>query len=139
MNIKEFKTDKKAEVEGVWQEIAENCKILIARANNKKYNDEIIKLCKPHRNRLQRNTLPKDVMENIVITAIARHVLLDWQGITENDDNGNEVIVEYSKDKAIEYLTAYPDFRELVVDYASDMSIFQENLEEEIVEEIKND
>lgn len=134
MKIKEFATNKKAEIEGVWQEIGQGAKVKVARAGNVKYSEYVRKLSKPYMNRYRRRMIPEDIAEKITIRAMSRFILLGWEGIEGEDGNH----IQYSEQKAIELLTEYPDFRELVASLADDITLFQLEAEGEVVEEIKN-
>lgn len=134
MKISEFATNKTAEVEGVWQEIGLGAEVLLARAGNPKYTDYIRQLAKPYRTRLRRREIPEDIAERITVKALAKFVLLDWKGI--KDDSDEEI--PYSVEKAEDFLTNYPDFRELISVCADDMSLFQTEADGEVVDEIKN-
>lgn len=134
MKISEFATDKTAEVEGVWQEIGLGAEVKVARAGNPKYTEYLRELSKPYRARLRRRDIPQDIAEAITIKALAKYVLLDWKGITDDDENE----IPYSVEVAEQYLREYDDFRELISILADDMTLFQIQSDEEVVEEVKN-
>ena len=134
MRISEFATNKTAEVEGVWQEVGLGAELKIARAGNPKYTEYLRQLAKPYRARLRRRDIPEDIAEAITIKALAKHVLLDWKGI--EDEHGE--LIPYSVEKAENLLKEYPDFRELVAVLSDDMTLFQIESDEEVVEEVKN-
>lgn len=127
MKISSLAVDKKKEEEGVWSDIGEGAKILVARSGNSKYQECLRLSIRPHQNRLRRNSLPDDVLENLTINAMSRHILLDWSGIL---DDQNEPIT-HSIEMAKDLLTDYPEFREIVSSASSDFESYKlEQIEE---------
>lgn len=141
MDFKRLRTDPSREREGVWcgkreiDEIApdleweEGGELLVARANNEDFRHALaIDIRKngdgQRRLRQLRRDDPKklaEIVDQATIRCMARHVLLDWRGITEDG-----VEVPYSPEKAEEYLEHVTDFRDLVSELASDVTLYQE-------------
>ena len=129
MDIKKtFETDPKKELEGVWEDIREGCKFLIARFGNKNFQTKLTNLLKPHRQAMRRNTLADDIYESCVSMAAAQYILLGWEGMYEG-----EAELVYSKEEAKRLFDAYPDFREQILDLSNALNLFktEENLESE--------
>lgn len=116
--LSKYKTDKTAEVAGVWVEMDEGVEIRVARLNNEKARDERRKLEKPYRNFQQ---VPDKVSEEIMRKVVARTVLVDWRGLTDEDGKA----VPYSAEKAEELFVAYPDFLNDVVGASMARETFQ--------------
>ncbi len=123
---KEFGTNVKKEVEGVWCDFGEGCECLIARTGNPENRKAFEKIARPHRKRVRRGTLSDEVAEKISIQVTAESILLDWKGIEEDGKP-----VKYSAKNAIKLLTAYRDFREQVNEFADDMNMFKIENDEE--------
>lgn len=124
---KEFATDTIAENEGVWEEIGDGAKVLVARVGNKKWESAMERLRKPHLKKLRRRgRLSDDVAEKITIEAMADAVLLDWEGIEEDGEE-----IAYSKESATRFLTDYPEFRNMVYAIAADAELFRQELLED--------
>ena len=112
---KEFATDEKSELEGIWEDVGEGAKVLVARVGNKEYTERFRRLGKGLQRQLDRGTLPEDKQAAILISIIADTILLDWNGFA---DEGK--LLPYSKESAKLMLKKYPDFRQFVWDIAND-------------------
>ncbi len=126
MDLDNFTLDDNLSVSGKWVPISANASLLIARLNNEKYREFVKKKLKPYRSAMRAGSVDEDLMNKVVIQAVARHVLLDWKGLTEK---GNPV--PYSIEKAEEVLEAKEAFRDLVISLASDQQLFMEAEEED--------
>ncbi len=112
---KEFATDEKSELEGIWEDVGEGAKVLVARVGNKDYTERFKRLGKGLQRQLDRGTLPEDKQAAILISILADTILLDWSGFA---DEGKSI--QYSKDNAKTMLKKYPDFRQFVWEVAND-------------------
>lgn len=120
-----FGTDKTKEREGVWHEIGAGVRIKVARSHTPEYNATVRELAAPFKaiaRRLVDSDEPLSIQDEkkfkeIDARAMAKHVLVDWAGLTTSDDAEAEVD-EYSEEKAFEYLMKSDDFRELVAGLA---------------------
>ena len=112
---KEFATDEKSELEGIWEDVGEGAKVLVARVGNKEYTERFRHIGKGLQRQLDRGTLPEDKQAAILISIIADTILLDWSGFA---DEGK--LLSYSKENAKLMLKKYPDFRQFVWDIAND-------------------
>ncbi len=125
--LNKYKTDKTAEVNGVWIEVDDGVEWLIARLNNERAREMRRKLEKPYRSF---SNIPDKVSEEILRKVIANTVLLDWKGMT--DESGK--VIPYSADKAEELLKEFPD---LLTDVAN-ASMARETFQAEATEAAKN-
>lgn len=125
--LNKYKTDKTAELNGVWIEVDDGVEWLIARLNNEKAREMRRRLEKPYRSFAN---IPDKANEEILRKVIANTVLLDWKGIT--DDDGK--LIPYSPEKAEELLKELPDF---LTDVAN-ASMARETFQTEAVEAAKN-
>ena len=127
MKISEFKTNTDAEKEGVWIEVGAGLRLRVARLGNPSYEAYIRKHGRKHLIQLKTGTLTddKEVLE-LTRRAMARHVLVDWENL--QDDDG--INVEYSVERAEEYL-AIKDFMELVFKLSGERELFKQQRDEE--------
>jgi len=128
---KEFKTDKESEVNGIWEDFGDGCEIKIARIGNPNFRKVSTEVRKPYKKQINRGTLSEEKTTNLLIKILAKTIILDWKGLTENDENGKEVEIEYNYANCIRVLTDYPDFREQVVEISTSMEAYKINLDEE--------
>lgn len=125
---KNFGTDAKLELEGVWQDIGDGARVLIARIGNKNHTARINELRAPYKVQIRAGRLGDDVWQKIATKAMPGCILLDWEGLK---DDGKPVV--YSEEKALELLTKYPDFRDLVSGLANEIDSFQKAEEEKVL------
>ena len=116
--LDKYKTDKTAELEGVWVEMDAGVEVRVARLNNDKARAKRRELEKPYRNFRE---VPESVNEGILRKVVASTVLLDWKGLT--DDAGAKM--PYSAAKAEELFELYPDFLNDVVSVSMARETFQ--------------
>jgi hypothetical protein len=116
--LNKYKTDKTAEVAGVWVEIDAGVEWKVARLNNEKARTERRNLEKPYRNF---QTIPDHVNEEILRKVVARAVLLDWKGVT--GDDGKEI--PYTPETAEKLFKELPDLLNDVVSLAMARETFQ--------------
>jgi len=121
MDIKKtFATDKEAEKGGVWFEIGEGGHVKIARLNNPIYRANFRKKIEPYRQAVEMGTMDDDSADKILIQVLAETIVVDWKGLTDEGEN-----VPFTRDKAIELMTEYPDFRNFIVRNAENMNNFR--------------
>jgi hypothetical protein len=117
---KTFKTDRTAEVEGVWLEVAVNdhngkpIRIKIARMSsaNKRYTTLLNKVTKPHQSAIQNDALDNDLARKMLQDVFAETVLLDWDNLPKSELTGNdtdEELLEFNKENALALFTELPD------------------------------
>jgi len=131
MDLSNFKTDQSKEIEGTWVQVGEDAKVLIARLGNSQYSKYLREISKPYRAMSRAGVLEIEVVEDLTRKAMAKHVLLGWEGIAENG-----VEVEYSTDKAYEFLTNYRAFYEMIESLAADITMFRGDAVDEEVEQL---
>lgn len=123
MNLyKQFKTNEAAEVAGVWVPISGTAKIKVARTGNPRHDACIKRLCTPYLKPGMRVTdLSEETWKQITIEAMAEAILVDWEGITDDQDH----TVPYSVEEAKKVLSL-KDFLEFVSKIAVSMENFRE-------------
>lgn len=121
-----YATDPDLEKNGVWVNLGHGLEVLVARMGNSRYQSLLDALLKPHQRQIQRNTMDRDVLNDIILQAVSKAVLLDWKGA-----NADGKPLAYSPDVGLAYLRKYKDFREDVLFAAGQMETFRaEQLED---------
>lgn len=123
-----FGTDKRLERDGVWADLGGGARLLIARLSNPRFTARYAALCEPHRRAIQLGTFPKEQLDALGVKAMAECVLLDWQGI-EDDEGG--MSVAYTSEIAEKYLNEYPDLLRFVTEFSAEMSNFKQAADED--------
>lgn len=117
---KTFKTDKTAEVEGVWLEVAVNdhngrpTRIKISRmsSSNKRYTKELNKVTKPHQSAIQNDALDNDLARKMLQEVFADTVILDWENLPKSELTGNPEDtedLEFNRDNVLALFNEMPD------------------------------
>jgi len=119
-------TDRNLEQEGVEVQIGEDAFITVRRSNNDKFKKLLIRLRKPHEQRIQRGTMDQKVLDGLTRKAVAQEVLIDWRGIK---DEGK--VIKYSPEAAEALMKKYEDFQEDVLTAANTRETFRKEIEEE--------
>lgn len=89
-------TNVQAEQDGVWTEYRDGVELLIARANNPRYNDLFRRLTKPYERQIRTEQMSEEMATSIMAECMAQTILLGWRGI-EHDDG---TPMAYSVDEA---------------------------------------
>ncbi len=130
---KEFATDEKSELEGIWEEVSEGAKVLIARVGNDRYTERYKKLGKGIQRQIDRGTLPSEKVQKIFISILADTILLNWEGFANKGEP-----LPYNRENCMEMLKDYPDFRQMVWDMANDAETFRlDNRDEDLGNSLK--
>jgi hypothetical protein len=117
-----YATDEQAEIDGVWVELGEGARIKVARVGNPSYEKVLRQLKKPYRNITRAGgEIPREALDKITIEATAEALLLDWQGLDDEDGTA----IPYSKEAAKRLLGELKDFRETVVRLALEAETFR--------------
>lgn len=125
MDIKgTFTTDKKAEKEGKWFFLGD-ARLKIASSNATGYLQEFLQ------SNIGFDKLTPEQKNDRIAEAMAKHILIDWEGVTENEKE-----VPYSVEKATEYLKL-THFQDKVFEVAKDFRSFIDETVYTEAEEIK--
>lgn len=125
-----FGTDEKLEQEGKWFTLTieklpegkeKEVKVKLARTGNQRYRELLRQKLKPIQHSLLKGFLDGDASDPILIEVMARTIVLDWDGFTENGQP-----YKHSSARAQEMLTKFKDFRDWVAKNADDMQAFKE-------------
>lgn len=117
---KTFKTDRDAEVQGVWIEVGINdhnqepIKIHLSRmsAANKRYTKELNRVTKPHQSAIQNDALDNDLAKKMLQEVFADTVLLGWENLPKSELTGVETdteLLEFNRDNALALFRELPD------------------------------
>lgn len=135
---KTFKTDKTAEVEGVWQDVAVNdhngkpVRIKLARmtSTNKRYTKALNTITKPHQSAIQNDALDNELAKKMMQEVFVDTILLDWDNLPKSDLTGNEEDTEllpFNRDNAMALFTEMPDLYDDWEARASKAAAFRES------------
>ena len=130
MILADIAVDPAKEKGGVWIDIGDGGKLLIARYDNPNFVRLFNELRKPHMRLAQSGKLSEEKAAEILAEALSQAVLLDWRGIQLA---AGETDIPYSQKKAFEILKdpIYKQFRQIVIELATEESHFrQEQIEE---------
>jgi len=106
------KTDSLAEQEGVWIDYSyrvPGVKLKIARDGNPRHKEWLEKELRPFFRQFRDGYIPASIRDPIALRALAKYILLDWQGVTTDDDP--PTAVPYSETAAYAALKESTDFR----------------------------
>lgn len=123
-----YETDEKAEIEGTWIDLGDGAKIKIARLQNPRHREVLENLQKPFALNLRAGVkIPEADARRTGDEAIAKTILLDWQGIEDNQGNP----IPYTEANAFKVLTDLKEFREVVVNLAFAHDTFRKEVLEQ--------
>jgi len=124
---KMFRSNRQREQEGVVVEMdGDGAWVRVARDNNERFQKEARKIFKPHRAAIQQGTIDGEMLRRLTCKAVAAGILLDWGGMTDDDDKP----LPYSKEAAEQELFDNPDFAEYVATLSKDRTLFQDEPED---------
>lgn len=119
-----LRVDKEKEVDGVWMEMGDGCRLLIARANNPKYKQRAKRL---QSRVLTRISVDPDSDERVVRECVAHHCLLGWEKLYLD----KKEVGPYTPELALDLFEQFPDFLLFVLSYAQEREAYRtEKLEE---------
>lgn len=118
-----FGVNKAKETEGAWVPIGGGIEVKVKRAGqaNKEFAAEQMKMLKPFSKQIAMNTMDMDILRQINAKLFAKHVIVDWRGISEDGE-----VVPFSKEKFLEYANEMPDFFSDVFAAATELQNFQD-------------
>ena len=120
--------DKNAQKVGIWEDM-DGSSFRIASISQGSYQKRLTRLRKPYSRAIERETVNPDDLNGIFCKALAEHILVDWKDVI--DGNGKEV--EYSVTAAISVLQDNDNFRDFVIEVASNQSLYEKQYKEAVV------
>lgn len=121
-----LKTNDDKENNGVWVDYASGFKIKIARMGSRRFKEFMAKAGKPHLRKIQRGNLDNDVADTMMKKAIARTILLDWEGLLDDDNQP----IPFSEENALKCLEESYDFYSEVLQLCQERELFQDEEKE---------
>ena len=123
MEFTNYRTDNSKSETGVWMSY-DGAEFLIARFGNPTFTNYLEQLKRPYERQIANGTFPNSKLINIGAKALAKYILLDWKGLTENGEP-----LQYSEQKAYELLSDpyAEEFRELISKLSQDVEQFRED------------
>lgn len=97
-DINEFRTDEDKKASGVWVDFGGGASFKLASLEHAEFVEAFRKETKPYTD-LGRE-VPEADQEEIMLRLTARHIVLDWKGVYDGDDE-----LPYSYDNALKLLT----------------------------------
>ena len=134
-DLKSLLIDESVSKDGVWVDWLGDSRLKISSTNSSAYKAAVARLYKENRLRLDdSNAENYRLIQEITARAMARYILLDWQGISFIDDKGNPVEnVPYSKEVGERALLLIDSLREFVSEQAGRPALFKREIVEEAV------
>lgn len=132
--VKKYKTDRAAETEGTWVCIdkEENIWVKVRRFNSPAAralrSDLDVEFGKELKD--EDPDVVEKANEKLMTRMLAKAIIVDWKGITDENADGAEVAIEFSPDTAEDLLFKYPDFRNEVLALVFDRSTFRQQVRE---------
>ena len=121
MELKDFKTDKDKEKDGVWEELGDGCSVLVARYGNPAMVNAYRRYPRVLRQRLESGQVDDDKSAAVMAKVMADTILLNWKGLKED---GKEVV--YSKEECIRILVEYPDIRGMIFEISNETQLYHD-------------
>jgi hypothetical protein len=121
MKLSRIKIDKDKQLDGVWCDTGlDGLRLLVARQGNTRYREYIAQNSKELQIQARHNAIDVRKVDNINKDAAARHILLGWENL-QNDDG---TPIPYSSEKARELFDIAPDLYDITMSFAQDMNMF---------------
>lgn len=132
--VKKYKTDRAAETEGTWVTMDEEDKIYVKVRRLNSPAARAIRGDLDIEFRSEVNSNDPEVVESgnekLMTRMLAQAIIVDWQGITDEDADGNEVAVPCTPENVEMILFKYPDFRNEILAVVFDRSTFRQQVRE---------
>ena len=120
--------DTSKEESGVWHDFAGDVKLRIRRLSSKISQNARKDAEKPYAAQLRLKEVPAEVYDSILVQQLARGVIADWEGVT--DEDGKDI--PYSGDVAAEVI-AGPEMKDFRLEVLN-LSMTKEAYRADVVE-----
>jgi hypothetical protein len=117
-DINDFRTDEDKQTTGVWIDFGGGASFKLASLENPIFLEEFRKATKPYTD-LGRE-VPADEQEDIMLRLVASHIILDWKGVFDGDDE-----LPYSFDNAHKLVTEIKWVRDRILMEAKNIANFK--------------
>lgn len=121
-----FKTDGSFEKDGIWMEISDKTAFKVKRfggRNSQHIQSVMARLSKPYTKQIEMKTLSEEKDYEITVRLFVETCLVDWKGVEIDGE-----IKPFEKELAVEFFTALPDLLKVLINYASDLANYKEEL-----------
>lgn len=130
-DLNTLRTNEDLENNGVWRDLGNGAKLLIARLGNEEFSKMFTELTKAYDE--TGTKVPVEVQRDFTVKCLARTVLLGWEGIFDGKKK-----LKYSYDNAVRVLTEIKDFREMILKLAGQLEAYKAINDEELVGNLKS-
>lgn len=113
--LSKFRTDESKEEAGVWVDFGDGIRVRVRRLKSRKSIEFRKELDKPHADVIRRGSMDDKTAEDLLIRQIAGGVIADWEGVEDEDADGNAIAVPYTFDNAYSILKKASDFRDEIL------------------------
>lgn len=134
--LEAFGIDPELEEQGVWVEIVKDVKVKVCAIGTQNHMKILEKLKAPHQAQIRANTLDPEIEEAIHVKAMAKTVLVDWEGMTDPDTNKP---LPYSYENAVKLLSdpRLKRFKGTIFSIATQQETFRKQEVEESTKNLK--
>lgn len=123
---KAFGTSKVREEEGTWVDVSDEIRVKLRRFNSRVSKDTMKEYEKGYR-AVGKKKLNPEQIEELVTKVIAKAIIADWEGVT--DEDGKDIPCTFENKYAILSDEEMADFREFVANAANDRDVFAKELD----------
>ncbi len=124
----EFGSSEKASVEGVWIQLGEKARILVARLANPAAQKAYKKIPKAVRKLHESGNTSNKQMTEFLCRFLASQILKDWEDMFDK----GKALPAYTEEHGFAFLTKYRRFRDRVWELADDEDLFNVEVEEAV-------
>ena len=116
----EFDSDPDREKDGVWEDLGNNARVLVASTESPRYREAFANIGRATRRRIDRGVLSDDEDAALMSGILAKTILLDWENLSVKGET-----IPYSTENAMKYLRDFPKFRRYITELASEEARFR--------------
>lgn len=125
MRLGVLERDVTKATQGTWVDLGDDFKVKVTRIGSPAYNDILDKELSQHRKNSNRSgrPIPGDIVDAAINKAFLATVLLDWQGL--EDDNGTPIA--FSREKALELFSdkRFAALRDIIISASTEEENFR--------------
>jgi len=96
--LSQLMTDPTKNEQGIWVDYDDGMRLRVCSTSKRAYEEARESLLRPHRRRIRDDRMSPSEIAEVIKPAVARHLLVDWEGL--EDEDGNEI--PYTPEKALE-------------------------------------
>jgi hypothetical protein len=119
VDITKLQTDSSLEESGVWRPCGDG-KILVASSSSDRYKQVAKRIIAPYESSFALNVIGEEKAKELENRTISEGILLGWENMQENG-----VDVPYSPEKAFEWISKVPRFKQLVTRESENIENFR--------------